>query len=144
MEKKTSKPAPGTDYSVSAQAAWAKTFKDAPGASKILLDVLDEQLTIEALEPVEDAIAGAVEAVLAQTLANVQAKMGKYAKFAGDLADDADAATDFLIAEADAMVNAGALELPMDMAMSVLKPYIVKALEAQQLRLAEVQFPAED
>lgn len=132
------------EYTVNAKQAGAALFKDASAASKMLLDIVDDKIHAGALEPIEDAVAAAVQGYLAQILAKVQDDMGPYGKFAGDVFDDADAAVAFLLAQGDELVKAGSMEPLMDAAASLAQPYLVAALRAKQAKLAAVTITAED
>lgn len=132
------------DYKTNAQALVSAMAKDAPTAAKLLLDIADEKIEGGVLEPIEDALTGALETYLAQVLARVQAEAGVYAKFFGDCADDAPAAVTFLLAKGDELINAGAMEPMMDALMAIAAPYLTEALAAQQAKLAAVEIAAED
>lgn len=134
----------GTKYTTNAQQLWAKSFKDAPGAAGLLLDVADEKIASGVLEPLEDAVAAGVKTYLTLGLERIQGQMGQFAKFAGDLADDPEAAVSFILAKADEAIEAGAAEPLMDTVAAIAKPYAVTALAAQQAKLAAVQIAAED
>lgn len=135
----------GTKYETTAQELGASAFKDAAKASRLLLDIVDHKVDSKVLEPLEDGVAEGIRNYIEIGLARIQAQAGAFAKFGGDLADDAEAAVTFILQKADEAIEAGAAGEPlMDTVAQLAKPYAIEALKHQQDRLAAIKIIAED